>query len=154
MGGSASLRGVGGCAGDVPGCPGSSIPSARPPFSFHRTGGGSICWRGARSSAAARRLPHARLDRLRAGDEGEESVKAEGEGRSVCHRKRERGGERGRMDGWGGGGREANTSLPATSHQASQPWRQRQINSWPLCDVRAPAASRCSRGRPAIRSTD
>lgn len=56
---------------------------------------------------------------------GEESVKGEGEG-GVGVTKRER-----ESTGWREGEHCVSTSLPATTHQASQPWRQRQINSWP-----------------------
>lgn len=118
-----------------------SILSAMRPLSFHCTGG-TICWRGgwsclpARSSAAAS-CTLAPLSE--GGRQGEESVKGEDEG-CGCHTERER-------------EREAESaSLPATTHQASQPWRQRQINSWPLCDVRASTTSHGGRGRPALQS--
>lgn len=86
------------------------IPSAEPLFSVHRTGG-TICWRAGWSSSSLLGScllpPVLVLDwvRVEVGERG--SVKGEW----VSQREIERGGEREPA---------ANTSLPATAHQASQ----------------------------------
>lgn len=115
-----------------------SIFSATRPISFHCRGS-TIWWRGGWSRLSSR-CPATACYLLLAhfsknARQGEGSVKGQGGGTIECQKEWEK------REGWRKGECCASTTLLATTDKVSQPWRQRQINSWPPYDVRVSIAS-------------